>query len=322
MTFTKIVCTIGPATREPEMLEQLILGGMDVARLNFSHGGYDVHAENIARIRAACERTGRQVAIMTDLQGPKLRVGKVEDGGITIASGERVRLTTEDVVGHRLPAGGDVAAVLPVQYDDLPADVDTGERILIDDGLMDLLVEAIEGQSILTQVITGGVVKDHKGLNVPGTGLSIPSITEKDWEDLDFAIAQGVDWVALSFVRSPAEVRELQNYIGERCPPDALIRVVAKIEKPQALEVIEEIVEAADAIMVARGDLGIEVPAEKVPMIQKRVVRWACHSALRPPPAYMRRPSWRRFHAMASPASPITMASITPRSPIVRSSTQ
>ncbi len=274
MIRTKVVVTIGPASSEPGILRQLMKAGMDVARLNFSHGDQEVHGENIAHIRAAAEEVGKPVAILADLQGPKLRVGSMDKGGVAIAEGEQVVLTTEPAIGHR-PEEGPPDAVIPVQYADLPKDVSPGERILLDDALMELRVEEVTATEITCRVITGGTVRDHKGLNVPGTGLSIPAITEKDWADLAFALEQGVDWVALSFVRSADEVRQLKDAIAEQSAEDAAPLVMAKIEKPQALDSIDAIIKAADGIMVARGDLGIEVPAEKVPMAQKRLIRLA-----------------------------------------------
>ncbi|MBN1122964.1 MAG: pyruvate kinase [Anaerolineae bacterium] len=274
MNHTKIVCTIGPASREQEMLEKLIEAGMNVARLNFSHGDQEYHAENIRRIRAAAEKTGRPVAITADLQGPKLRVGKVAEPGVAINEGERIVLTTAPVAGHRTESE-ETKAVIPIQYEAMPKDVNPGERILIDDGLMELSVESTREIDIVCTVVTGGIVHNNKGLNLPGTALSLPGITQKDWEDLDFLIAQQVDWVALSFVRTASDVEELKKYIDGCCSEDHTIRVIAKIEKPQALDVINDILEAADAIMVARGDLGIEIPAEKLPMVQKRLIRLA-----------------------------------------------
>jgi pyruvate kinase len=279
---TKIVCTIGPATREPEMLRQLIRAGMDVARVNFSHGDRETHRENIERIRAAAKDTDKPIAIMIDLQGPKLRVADMAEGGVPIFQGEQITLTTRDVMGHRTaPDSGaeehhdGPVAVIPVQYHKLPEDVQPGERILIDDGLLEVRVRAVEGQDVLCDVVTGGVIQNNKGLNLPGTQLSIPPITEKDWADLDFAIEMGVDWVALSFVRTPTEVQDLKEHIVGRCQQRTCPLVVAKIEKPQALDHIEAIIRAADGIMVARGDLGIEIPAETVPMAQKRLIRLA-----------------------------------------------
>ena len=273
MIRTKIVCTIGPATREPEMLEKLILAGMDVARINFSHGGHEVHAQNISRIRSTAQAAGKPVAILADLQGPKLRVGAMTGEGVVVQAGERVLLTTRDVSGERQPQAGDVQAVIPVQYDKLPQDVQAGERILIDDGLIELRAEEVGTDHIRCMVVTGGIIQDNKGLNVPGSGLSIPAITEKDWEDVRFAMAEGIDWLGMSFVRSAEEVHELQDFLNRDQPAGSRILVMAKIEKPQALDAIEDIIDAADGIMVARGDLGIEIPTEKVPMVQKRLIR-------------------------------------------------
>ena len=274
MIRTKIVCTIGPASREPTMLEKLMEAGMDVARLNFSHSDHDFHRENVQRIRATAEKVGKPIAIMVDLQGPKLRMGKMQEGGISIVQGEHVTLTTRTVEGQRSD-GASVSALLPVQYRELPRDVAPGDRILIDDGLIELTVEKLEGTEIHCQVVAGGVVSDNKGVNLPGTGLSIPSITDKDWDDLAFAVEQDVDWVAMSFVRQADDVVRLKRRIAELCTEESMLLVIAKIEKPQALDHIDEIVDAADGIMVARGDLGIEIPAEKVPMVQKRLIRLA-----------------------------------------------
>ncbi len=256
------------------MLRQLVMAGMDVARLNFSHGSQEVHAQNIERLRAAAGAVGKPVAIMTDLQGPKIRVGRVVEGGVKILQDEKVVLTTQPVIGERNEEG-EPHAVIPVGYQGLPKDVAPGERILLDDGLMELCVEETGPTEVVCRVITGGIVRERKGLNVPGTGLSIPAITEKDWADVAFSMEQGIDWVALSFVRSANEVRQLKEYLDKHSDPERTIRVIAKIEKPQALDAINAIIAAADGIMVARGDLGIEVPAEKVPVIQKRLIRLA-----------------------------------------------
>lgn len=280
MIRTKIVCTLGPASREPAVLRQIIEAGMDVARLNLSHSDHDFHAETIARIREASRATGKSVAIMGDLQGPKLRIGSMGAKGVTVRDGERVVLTTARVSGRRIP-NGKIDARIPIQYQDLPRDIKPGERILIDDGLVELKVLGASESDIFCAVITGGLLTDHKGLNLPGTMLSLPSITEKDWADLDFCLEQAVDWVALSFVRSADDVNQLKSAIAKRCDRDSLIRVVAKIEKPQGLEWINEIIDASDAIMVARGDLGIEIPPENVPLVQKRLIH-LCNAAAKP----------------------------------------
>ncbi len=280
MIRTKIVCTIGPASRGPEMLRSLMLAGMDVARLNLSHGDHAFHAENIARIRAISEELGKPVAILTDLQGPKLRVGEMEPGGVAIAEGERITLTTRHVTGQRT-LSGPVSALIPVQYEGLPKDVTVGERILIDDGLMGIVVDEVTDTELHCTVVTGGVIQDHKGLNVPDSPLSMPAITEKDWEDLDFLLSQGVDWIALSFVRAADDVIHLKEHIADNCAEEQAAQVIAKIEKPQALDCIDEIIAAADGVMIARGDLGIEIPPEKVPMVQKRLIR-LCSAAGKP----------------------------------------
>jgi pyruvate kinase len=280
MIRTKIVCTIGPTSREPEMLRKLIEAGMDVARLNLSHGDHATHAENIARIRAASQAAGKAVAIMGDLQGPKLRIGVMAEGGVPILAGEHIVLTTRDVTGKR-ETSGPACAAIPVHYAALPEDVKPGERILIDDGLVELQVREVAGQDIACDVVCGGLLTDHKGLNLPGTWLSVPSITEKDWRDLDFCIGQKLDWVALSFVRRAEDIDRVKQHIAARCDPGSPIRVIAKIEKPQALGVIDDILKASDAVMVARGDLGIEIPAEDVPLVQKRLIR-LCNAAAKP----------------------------------------
>lgn len=262
--YTKIVATIGPASREPQILTSLLQAGVDVTRMNFSHGEHAVHAENIARVRAAAAAVGRPVAILADLQGPKLRVGDMGDG-VELPAGSKVVLTTAPFVGRK--------GLVPVQYADLPSVVNRGERILLDDGLIELEVRVTTHDEITCRVITGGLLTSKKGLNLPDASLSIPAITDKDREDLRFALAHDVDWIALSFVRTADEVRQLKALIEKYNGGDVPALVVAKIEKPQAVLNIEEIADAADGIMVARGDLGIEMPAEEVPMIQKRLIR-------------------------------------------------
>lgn len=258
------------------MLQHLILAGMNVARLNFSHGGQEVHGENISRIRRVSAELGYPVAILVDLQGPKLRVGDLGPNGIELCDGEHVILTTRSIVGQGT-ADNNLAQV-PLQYERLPQAVTPGQRILIDDGLLELQVEKISGPDIQCLVITGGILKSNKGLNLPNASLAIPAITEKDWDDLDFALAAGADWIALSFVRSELEVLELQGHIAERNEFGRPVPVIAKIEKPEALDHIDAIIAAADGIMVARGDLGIETAPEKVPMMQKSIIR-KCNAA-------------------------------------------
>lgn len=271
MRRTKIVCTIGPASRDPDLLRQLVLAGMDVARLNFSHGDHAEHAENIERIRAVAADTGRPVTILADLQGPKLRVGKMDGDGVLLREGDQAVLTTAQLVGRDPQA-------LPVQYPGLPHLVEPGDRILIDDGLLELQVLSTEETIIRCRVLVGGVLQSNKGLNLPHASLDIPSITDKDREDLGFALDRGVDWVALSFVRTADEMLQLKQMIGTHLSAEDGVPVMAKIEKPEALDNISAIIDASDAIMVARGDLGIEIRPEEVPMAQKHIIA-ACNAA-------------------------------------------
>lgn len=300
MLRTKIVCTIGPASREPATLVALIQAGMDVARLNMSHGDADFHRENIRRIRQISEQLGKPVAILCDLQGPKLRVGVMPPEGVPLVAGEALVLTTEltpqpaperpELPVRSLGSGsGDStdASVsgaqrrVPVQYEHLPEAVRSGDRILIDDGLLELKVLSVQGSEIETQVVTGGVLFSNKGLNLPRAALSIPAITEKDREDLKFALDEQADWVALSFVRTAEEVLELKGLIRELSALGRPTPVIAKIEKPEAVDNIDAIIAAVDGVMVARGDLGIEMSTEAVPMVQKTIIH-KCNQSGKP----------------------------------------
>ena len=265
MLRTKIVCTIGPASRDVDTLTALMQTGMDVARLNFSHGDHATHAENIRRIRQAADALGKPVAILADLQGPKLRVGIMQEGGVPIAKGENIVLTTESGTGE--------PGRIPVQFEHLPQVVRQGDRIMIDDGLLELQVLSAGGTEITATVVTDGIVNSNKGLNLPRADLSIPAITEKDRDDLRFAIEHGADWIALSFVRTADEVMDLKATIREMSMYGHETPVIAKIEKPEAIANIEAIIQAADGIMVARGDLGIEIAPEAVPMLQKMIIK-------------------------------------------------
>lgn len=270
MRRAKLICTVGPASREPDTLRQLVQAGMDVARLNFSHGDHASHAEDIACIRAVAANAGRPVAILADLQGPKLRVGTMAEEGVVLREGELATLTTRDVVGRSPQA-------VPVQYDELPKLVEPGDPIFLDDGLLELEVLCSENTEIRCRVIAGGVLQSNKGMNLPRASPDIPAITAKDRSDLAFALAEGVDWVALSFVRAAAEVQELKRLIRDlgshALPPP----VMAKIEKPEALENLDAIIAASDGIMVARGDLGVEIPSEDVPVAQKQIIARCNH---------------------------------------------
>ncbi|HVM90561.1 MAG TPA: pyruvate kinase [Verrucomicrobiae bacterium] len=264
---TKIVCTIGPASQEVEQLVALAEAGMNVCRLNFSHGTHEEHAELIKRIRHVRELTGEPLTILQDLQGPKIRVGVLPDDGVKLEAGKTIIFTS---------GKGNIPKSIPVTYPNLHEDVKAGQHLLLDDGLLEVMVKGVKGDEVTCQIITGGILKSHKGLNLPETKTSIPSITDKDKDDLAFGIRQGVDWVALSFVRSADDIRQLRGLIG-----NAPIKVIAKMEKPEAVTNMDEIVAAVDGIMVARGDLGIELPAERVPIIQKDLIT-KCLAARKP----------------------------------------
>jgi pyruvate kinase len=270
---TKIVCTLGPACFASDTLAQLISAGMNVARLNFSHGDLSDHIETLRRVRAAAALVGKPIAILGDLQGPKLRVGTIVDGGMVLQEGEEVTLSTDAFVGQ--------GNRIPLQYERLPELVNQGERVLMDDGLLELQVLAVAGNEIRARVITGGVLTSNKGLNLPQASTSIPAITEKDREDVRFALEHQVDWLALSFVRTAEEVLELKGYIRELSAFNRATPVISKIEKPEAVTNIDEIIAASDGIMVARGDLGIETAPEDVPMVQKMIIR-KCNQAGKP----------------------------------------
>lgn len=275
---TKIVCTIGPASSSPEILEQLIHAGMNVARLNFSHGTHEDHAKLIQTIRRASEKLDMPVAILQDLQGPKIRVGTLPEEGIEIKKGEQIILT----------ASADTAkdGKIPVSYPNLHKDVKIGQKLLFDDGKLSVTVKEVKGDEVICSVVDGGTLLSHKGLNLPETDTKISSITDKDKSDLAFGVAQGVDFIALSFVRSADDVVRLRELISEEhekleTKPSIAIKIISKIEKPQAVEHFDEILEASDAIMVARGDLGIEIPAAKVPILQKEMIA-KCLEAAKP----------------------------------------
>ena len=258
---TKIVATVGPASSEPPILESLIRAGVDVYRLNLSHGEQAGHRTAFERIRAAADAVGEPVAVLADLCGPKIRVGRFAGGRIDLVPGQRVTVTTRPVLG------GD--GVLPSQYAGLPGDVRPGDRILLDDGLIELRVESVLGDDVFCTVVNGGVLRDRKGMNLPNVPVSAPALTDKDRDDARFALDLGVDFLALSFVRRPSDVEDLKRLIesvGAKTP------VIAKIEKPEALDAIEEILEAADGLMVARGDLGVELAPEAVPLVQQELV--------------------------------------------------
>jgi pyruvate kinase len=268
MRPTKIVCTIGPASRSPEMIEQLARSGMDCARLNLSHGTHDEHREVIDRIRHAETILKRPIGIIMDLPGPKIRVGDIGDETIDLVDGETVDLTASGVSGEK-PAG---TKTIPIAYPALAREVSPGHRIFIADGTIELSVREVTGNRVVARVVEGGVVTSRKGVNFPDTRLSTPSLTEKDEQDLAFGLAAGVDWVSVSFVRSAADVIRVKEIIASH---GNKARVIAKIEKAEAVSDIEAIIQAADGLMIARGDLGVETPLEEVPLVQKRLIRLA-----------------------------------------------
>ena len=267
---TKILATIGPASNNYETIKSLAAAGANVFRLNFSHGTHEIHAEVAKIIRKINKDEGLNLGILQDLQGPKIRVGEVENNGVEIKSGEKITITNDPVVGS--------SSLVSTVYQNLPNDVQTGDRILIDDGNLGVLVIDTDGKNVNCTVIHGGILKSRKGINLPNTKVSAPSLTEKDIEDLAFGLEQEVDWIALSFVRSAEDIIDLRERIEAK---GKVCKIVAKIEKPEALENIDAIIEATDAIMVARGDLGVEVPMEIVPLWQKRIVE-KCKLACKP----------------------------------------
>jgi pyruvate kinase len=264
MRRTKIIATLGPASADPAVLERMIRAGMDVARLNLSHGSQAGHARMIRTIRRSCRRLGRPVGLLLDLQGPKLRVGTFSGGSIRLRAGDTVTLTHRSVRG--------TPRRIPVAYPRLMRDVRAGDHVLVDDGLVELLVRGRDRSGLRCRVVAGGPVADHKGISFPGARLSADPLTPKDRADLAFGLRQGVDFVALSFVRRAEDVQRLRRLVrgAQRVP-----LLIAKIERREAIENLEEIVAAADGVMVARGDLGVEYPPERVPVLQKRIIERA-----------------------------------------------
>lgn len=261
----KIICTIGPACNTEAILRDLMRLGMDVARLNFSHGSHPEHARNIERLRRAAQREKRTICILQDLQGPKIRTGWLKGhGSVTLKSGAQVTITPRDIEGN--------AALISTTFPDLAREVQADTRVLLADGLIELRVLRVRGSDVECEVVNGGVLGEHKGINLPGIALSIPAFTEKDREDLKFGLKHGVDAVAISFVRSSDDVQLAKQMIADA---GSDVPVIAKLEKPQALDQLEQILETADGVMVARGDLGVEMPPEQIPAIQKRIIRRA-----------------------------------------------
>jgi len=270
MLRTKIVCTLGPASDTETTIRAFVEAGMAVARINFSHGTHEDQARRIEMVRKVAKEVGRPIAVLADLQGPKLRVGLLPPEGIRLAEGETVFLVNQEAATDQV--------AIPVPHPEVLRDVRPGDRILLDDGLLELQVLDCDGQRTHARVMVGGILQSRKGLSLPHTSLKMPSVTEKDQVDAAFALEQDVDYFALSFVRSSDDVKNLRAWLQEQ---GASTPIIAKIEKPEALDCIDEIVAASDGVMVARGDLGIEAPAEEVPIAQKRIIR-ACNQASRP----------------------------------------
>jgi pyruvate kinase len=261
---TKIVCTLGPASQNLETLEKMVRAGMNVARLNFSHGSYENFSLLIKNIRLVEKKLQTPIAIIQDLQGPKIRIGEMPENGVPLKKGQRIILTTAKIIGN--------ASKIPVQYKSLPKDLHKNDQILIDDGLIELKVLQVKNEEIFCLSQTAGVIKSHKGINVPTASISANPLTEKDRKDLEFGLKNNVDYIALSFVRSAKDIEELREIIRNK---RGQAKIIAKIERHEAVENLEEIIDECDGVMVARGDLGVEVAAERVPLIQKKIIKMA-----------------------------------------------
>ena len=264
MRRAKIVATLGPATSSYEAIRAIIEAGVDVARMNLSHGSYDVHEGVYANVRKAADDLGKPVAVMVDLQGPKIRLGKFEAGPYDLREGDTFTITTDEIVGNQEISG--------TTFKGLPQDVKPGDPLLIDDGKVGLRVVSVDGPRVVTEVTVPGAVSNNKGINLPGVAVNVPALSEKDEADLRWGLRLGADYIALSFVRNAKDIDRVHEIMAEE---GRKIPVIAKIEKPQAVDALEEIIDAFDAIMVARGDLGVELPLEQVPIVQKRAIELA-----------------------------------------------
>jgi len=268
MRRAKIVCTLGPAVESIEKITELIDAGMNMARLNLSHGSHDEHQKRLDLVRAAAKKANKAVAILVDLQGPKIRLGKFSSGPHELSRGDTFTITTDDIAGTK--------DKVSTTYKGLPGDCKAGDAIMIDDGKVSVQVVQVKGNDVITKVIQPGMVSNNKGINLPGVAVSLPALSEKDIADLRWGLKAGVDFIALSFVRNAADIKDIHKIMDE---VGVKVPVIAKIEKPQAVENLQEIVDAFDGIMVARGDLGVELPIEDVPMVQKRCITMARESA-------------------------------------------
>ena len=264
---SKIVCTLGPSSSTVDVIEKMIRAGMDVVRLNFSHSTHEEHRAAMKAVREAAERAGEPIAILQDLQGPKIRTGKLASPEVRLVDGAKFIITINEIAGN--------AERVSTTYQNLPKDVKPGDTILMDDGLLQLKVLSSTATDVVTEVVHGGILKEHKGINLPGVSVSAPSLTDKDIEDLEFGIANDIDYVALSFVRTGDDIRRLREFIIAKIDKGKKLPIIAKIEKREALDNIDEIIREADAIMVARGDLGVECATEDVPIAQKMICKKA-----------------------------------------------
>jgi pyruvate kinase len=268
MRRAKIVCTLGPAVESVEKITELIDAGMNMARLNLSHGSHDEHQKRLDLVRSAAKKANKAVAILVDLQGPKIRLGRFSSGPHELSRGDTFTITTDDIAGTK--------EKVSTTYKGLPGDCKAGDLIMIDDGKVSVQVVQVKGNDVITKVIQPGMVSNNKGINLPGVAVSLPALSEKDIADLRWGLKAGVDFIALSFVRNAADIKDIHKIMDE---VGVKVPVIAKIEKPQAVENLQEIVDAFDGIMVARGDLGVELPIEDVPMVQKRCITMARESA-------------------------------------------
>ncbi len=271
MRKTKIICTLGPASESKEVVSKLVKAGLNVVRLNFSHGSHEHHGKLIDLVRAIEAELGSTIGIMLDTKGPEIRTGEVAGGEVLLEKGEEITLTTDQLLGD--------GSCISVSYDHLPLDVNPGSRILIDDGLIELKVKGVNSKQITCQIINGGILCSHKGVNLPGVSLQLPALTEKDVEDIKFGIKKGIHFIAASFVRKAGDVNEIRQLLQSEKVEK--IKIIAKIENQEGVDNIDEIIEVADGIMLARGDLGVEIPPEKVPLIQKSIIH-KCNQAAIP----------------------------------------
>ena len=260
---TKIVCTLGPASESEEVLRELIKNGLNVCRMNFSHGSHEEHKVKMDLVKKVREDLGEPIAILLDTKGPEIRTGKFDSPQVLLEEGQTFTITMKDVMGNK--------DMCTVSYKGLAADVTSGDTILIDDGLVGLTVKEVNGDDIVCEVQNSAIVKDHKGVNVPGVKVNLPAITEKDRSDIEFGIEQGIDFIAASFVRKVSDILAIREILEENDAKD--IKIISKIENQEGIDNLDEIISVSDGIMVARGDLGVEIPTEEIPVVQKIMIK-------------------------------------------------